>query len=354
MLYTGKNIRESHIEKLESIEPEALAERIRYPEKDLLLLTERIQKAMAISTKAGQALKLLLPYFTGAGFSGNIRHSQNFLSIRWFVLDLDHCIQSISDENDLKSKLKTDPQIFMMYISPSGAGLKILFYLEPEISNTKYYSDFYLAFARQFGTKHGVEEYIDFKTHDVTRVSFLSVDPMLYYNAGATAVCPSDYLPLLKDPIYDINPDAVEKRQETENPENCDTKPELDDDIYRKILKTINPAVPVRKKDYFVPKILEKLIMPIKEATSAHGLMINNISDIQYGKKFNFKLGEGMAEINIYYGKNGFSVVKTPKKNTVPELNEIAYQIAMNVIHKLLRTEDIRNLAGQINNSQLN
>ena len=89
----------------------------------------------------------------------------------------------------------------------------------------------------------------------------------------------------------------------------------------------LNPkALQKEKKDVFVPIILNDIIPELQEFVQNLGLTVTNITNIQYGKKINFSLGKKLAEINIFYGKRGFSIVQTPKSGTSVELNELAAQ----------------------------
>ncbi len=351
MLYTGKNIRESNLEALTPVTLEELAEIIRYPGEEVNRLLTRMQKVLTIDAKSYHRLKTGLPFFTGADFKGNMRHSNNFIRISWFILDLDHCIQSIIEESELKEKLSEDPGISLMFTSPSGTGLKILFRLKSPMTDTKLFSEFYLAFARRFSVEYGLEKYMDFKTHDVTRVSFINSDANLYLNKDATPVDASEYISQLTiSETQDLT--VVEKTEENADEDNDEKKnnQEIDKEVYVDIIRKLNPKTPVKKKEYYVPEILDKITQPITDKMEANGITVSNISDIQYGRKFQFTLGEGCAELNIYYGKKGFSVVKTPRNNTIPEFNEAVYQLAMEVIYDLQNLKSISDMLSNIHN----
>ena len=55
--------------------------------------------------------------------------------------------------------------------------------------------------------------------------------------------------------------------------------------------------------------------------------MVTEVCDIQYGKKFKFRLGLKLAEVNVFYGKRGFKVVKSPKSGTNDELNGLMVEL---------------------------
>jgi len=106
------------------------------------------------------------------------------------VIDVDHCfdLAELDRENQLKEKLKSDQRIGLMYTSPSGTGLKLVFSISEPLTNSKRFADFYLAFAGKFARQYELEKFVDFKTHDISRISFLNVDLMAYYNPAHIAV----------------------------------------------------------------------------------------------------------------------------------------------------------------------
>ncbi|WP_211835053.1 hypothetical protein [Porphyromonas levii] len=44
--------------------------------------------------------------------------------------------------------------------------------------------------------------------------------------------------------------------------------------------------------------------------------------NISYGKKIRASVGTNKAEINLFFGKRGYSVVQSPRTGTSAELNE--------------------------------
>ena len=51
------------------------------------------------------------------------------------------------------------------------------------------------------------------------------------------------------------------------------------------------------------------------------------VVNIHYGKKFKFRLQLKEAEINLFYGKRGYTVVQSPRHGTNAELNVVCAQI---------------------------
>jgi hypothetical protein len=328
MLYLGFNLTQSHREKLSPVSLETLYQMISSPSPELKKLVAELEKIHQLDQDAFNRHKIRLPFFCGSEFSEGLRNCEQFIQASYFVLDIDHCFEvaQIDKETEWKEKLKTDQRIALMYTSPSGTGLKIVFRISPPIVNTKRFADFYLAFAGKFSAQYHLEKYIDFKTHDVTRVSFLNSDAMAFFNPSHVPVDPEKYYS-----SYDIFASKTSPVEDIHD-ENHEKKKSLDEETYQEILQTLNPKTPKRKKNYIIPAILDSIVEPLQEALHEKGIEVLEVLNIHYGKKFRMKLEGSFAEINIYYGKNGFSVVKTPKSDINEILNEIAYQIAIGVI----------------------
>ena len=138
--------------------------------------------------------KQLLPYFTFLHFENGIRQSQYFRDVRFVLMDLDH----ISDRLDaLRDKMRQDPEVFMLFVTPSGGGLKVVFALDRDITSEAEYKRAYQDFRALVKSRYDVEtDDID----DVARACFLSYDPDIYVNESAVRVSiePSNPLPVVQ------------------------------------------------------------------------------------------------------------------------------------------------------------
>jgi len=96
----------------------------------------------------------------------------------------------------------------------------------------------------------------------------------------------------------------------------------------RKIKKTLNPNFkPKREKQIFVPDEIENISETIVAQMLEKDIATTEIAGIHYGKKFKFALGRKQAEINLFYGKKGYSVVISPRNGTDSELNKICARL---------------------------
>lgn len=61
---------------------------------------------------------------------------------------------------------------------------------------------------------------------------------------------------------------------------------------------------------------------------------MTEIKNIQYGKKMRFALGLKQAELNLFFGKKGFSVIVSPRTGTDEGLNQLMVDLVSNYINE--------------------
>ncbi len=328
-LFTGQDVTKSAADILRPVTLAGLHQLIARPTAELLALTGQLKKIRNIDVKAYHRLKVRLPYFIGASFTGNIRHSSNFVGIHYFVVDLDHLPPvSHQQHQQLRQQLRQDERVALMFTSPGGRGLKLLFRLHRPITDTALYSNFYRAFTAELSRHYHLDKHLDFKTSDATRVCFLAVDHQAWLNLRATPVAGHEY-----HASYDLF------NQETP-PDNAvgpapgpAGKQHLPDDVYAEIRQKLNPKTPKRKKIIFVPQVLEKITGPVVDFAGRLGLAVSQVRDINYGKKFVFAHARHFAEINVFYGKSGFTVAISPKRGHHEELSQLAKALIEHVLY---------------------
>ncbi|BDD02067.1 CRISPR-associated primase-polymerase type B [Persicobacter psychrovividus] len=318
MISFGTNIRSKEVMKNLTLQ-----QLVNYLQTDTSLRQQcnQLKEILHLDAEKYRNQKCFLPYFLGAEFQGNLRNTQNFICIQYFMLDLDHLSQAGLEVTLLKQKLAMVPELMLGYVSPSGDGLKLLFKLGQKITNSKYFSDFYTLFARHFFQTHRLENVGDMKTKDVSRVSFAAYDPDLYFNPNAMTVNPEKILPMemWQAPTLEVD----------EQPTDETTVVEVDADTMAKIRAKLNPNFkkPSKEKKYFVPEALEQAEIGLAKRLQHFGIKLGEVRPINYGKKFLFELGIKFAELNVFYGKNGFSVVISPKRGHDAELSQIVEQL---------------------------
>jgi len=121
--------------------------------------------------------KKTLPAFCGSVFENNIRKTANFTQASIMVFDLDY----LTDIEAVYSRVKSCEDIFAAFISPSGAGLKIITSFDKPISDVATFKKIYEYLRKHFEDILGVP--LD-HTSDPTRLCFLSHDTV-YQNQSA-------------------------------------------------------------------------------------------------------------------------------------------------------------------------
>ena len=86
------------------------------------------------------------------------------------------------------------------------------------------------------------------------------------------------------------------------------------------------------KPEAYVPPQLVEIMEDLKRYIEDTGLIVTEIQSIQYGQKIRMKMGLKQAEVNLFFGKRGFSVVKSPRCGTNAELNDICSTLIQNFI----------------------
>lgn len=314
---------------LERVEVETIARKITHPKPEFADRIARLRQIRLIDEKQYARLKRELPYFCGGLFSPRYRRRENFAAIQYFTLDFDHFSQAGISKEETAEKLQYDPHIRLLFTTPGGDGLKAVFILNDPCTDAGRYTHFYKAFARVFATKYQLEKVTDWVTHDVTRATFFSADPKAWDNPTATPVKMEDYIPDTISPLYS----DVEKQFQAlakENPPAQTAQPAHgpDEVTFVFIRSRLNPGYrPKREKNIFVPEQLTEAVPMIREALGKEQITLTDVKSIHFGKQLKVQMKEYWAEINIYYGKKGFTIVRTTKTGGNRELADLAYQI---------------------------
>ena len=319
----------SATDKLQNIDIPTIYEKVKTPPTELLQQIQRLRSAKAIDNKQYASMKRTLPYFVCGNFNPAFRRIENFSSINSFVLDIDHCTAKGMALSILRLKIQNDSRVCMSFISPGEDGLKLIFKLKSTCYDTGLFSLFYKDFAKRFSELYGLDQVIDTRTSDVSRACFMSYDKDAFYRPQSEPVDINDY----------INQDNVQAlfdlkhEQESYMPtitedhiESVDKDPDLQS--LQHIREVLNmKRLPQLAKPVFVPEILNESMPGITHSIENMGIQVKTVSDIQYGKKIQVKLGILLGEINLFYGKKGFSVVQSPKRGTSNELNNVTADI---------------------------
>lgn len=328
MVQTGKNITQAG-DLLQKTTVQQIYNIIKKPPAELKTKISQLRMVLSLDPSRYRQLKTTLPYFTCGIFNPPYRKTENFGFIEHFVADYDHLDDSEITTESLKSRLIADEQVEMLFASPSGRGLKVMFRLSERCYDRVRFSMFYKVFISAFSSRYGISALADSRTSDVTRACFLSADEEAWYNPDAAPVKMSAYIDFDSPrQILEANILNREQKKETSVKERESATGEIDPDILNMIKRRLKPDIKLKRdKIIFVPEELERIIERVKKRMEEFGIELRSAESIHYGKKFVFFLGDKWAEINVFYGKRGFSVVKTPKRGSNDELAEISHRI---------------------------
>lgn len=334
MLQAGRRITEFK-DELHKVDIKYLYNAIKNPKPIIHSHINQLRLVESLDKERYNELKKQLPYIVCGIFTPPFRNTQNFSWIKYFIIDIDHLSLKGYDLLSMKNKLRNDERISMMFASPGNDGLKVLFTLSEKCYDSKKYSIFYKVFAKKFSEKYSLDQVLDMNTSDVTRACFISVDEDIYYNDAAIKVNMGDYLNFENN--EDI--DSIEK----ELFENSDIKPpketakkdkELPESVLSEIKQKLNPGRKVVKtKHVYVPEQLNEVLGDIREKFESLDIEVESVTNINYGKKITLKAKYLRAEINLFYGRKGFTVVKSFKRGTNGELCDLAKEIIESVVY---------------------
>jgi hypothetical protein len=336
MFYLGQSITQPS-DPLQKIGLEALVQHLRQPAPPLRSLIGRLRVVAGLDTQQYRKLKTQLPYFVTASFHPAIRRRENFAAAHALVIDLDHLSLAGLDVAQARARCATDPRVLLAFASPSLDGLKVVVPLARPCADAGQYALFYKALVPRWAQSLGLGQCADLRTHDVTRATFLSLDPDLYCQPAATPVVVDDYVDgedLLAAGQIEREHRALLAAQPPPPPEP-DTP--LDDDVLALVRARLRPGgrLPKPAPNHYQPERLLAAMPPLTEALAAAGLTVLAERPIQYGRQVQAGRGPLWGEVNIFYGQRGFSVVKTTKTGSHPELAELLRQLVEQLLWEM-------------------
>ena len=320
MLSFGKHITQKD-DLLTLIEVQQLCSTIKQPDEITLSLINRLRLVQTIDKKQYGLMKRELPYIVCGIFNPPYRRVENFGCIEYFIIDVDHIAEKGLELNTLRTKLIADSRVMLCFVSPSEDGLKLLFRLSEKCYDAGQYSLFYKTFIRAFAAQYGFEQVVDTVTSDVSRACFMSYDPDTFFNPEAEIIKMNDYVDFDNPFVADKIKRSIKQEQKQEKPNKS-----VPDDAAIAFIKErlqVKTRMPRQKPQVYVPEELEQILEKLLQYIGESGIRVENVENIQYGKKFRFSAGIAQAEINLFFGKRGFSVVKSPKQGTSESLNDL-------------------------------
>jgi len=330
MIQAGKNITNTG-DPLMKIKVEYLFHKLIQPDAEIAARIRQLRIVRELDPKQYSLLKKQLPYVVCGIFNPPVRKTENFGYTEYFIVDIDHISDKQLEISDIRRKICADERAMLCFASPGQDGLKVLFKLNERCYDAGIYSLFYKLFVQQFALQYGLQQVVDVRTSDVARACFISMDNEAYYNPSATTVDISAFIDANNVSELFRQKKQVEsdmaKQQSTLPPKGDTNVP--DDAALQHIRSLLNPngRKVVSKQEAYIPEelnlLMDKLIPYLEEAKTG----IVSAENISYGKKLKFKTGFREAEINVFYGKKGYSVVISPRKGTNNELNSLMAEL---------------------------
>lgn len=339
----GKNI-QAPSDPLQKISEEQFYSMLTHPKPEIESRIRSLRTGYTIDARRYSELKRKLPYVVCGSFNPPSRCIAHFACTDTFILDFDHLSEKQLSLDDLRQRFKADSRVMICFASPSLDGLKLLFHLKDRCFDAGLYSLFYKNFAQSFARQYDIEQVLDARTSDVSRACFISVDPQAYFNPDAD---PVDLHALVSDDasaFFDNGPDAGKSDQKKKapapkkaepaaeppaKPEPPKDKPPVDPskDVMARIRETLRKVPPRPVRQVYVPEQLNDIIGPLCEVIKKAGLEVTEVRNIQYGKKIRTRVGTYEGELNLFYGKRGYTPVESPRRGTDAELNQLMVAI---------------------------
>lgn len=315
---------------LRKVELDYLYHAIKNPKQNVISKINLLRQVKNLDKEQYALQKRKLPYLVCGLFNPPIRKKEFFAKIKFFMIDIDHIAEKGLSVNALRNKFAGDDRILLEFLSPSEDGIKLLFELDEYCTDHVKYSAFYKLFAAAFAKQYQLDQVIDFATSDVTRACFISFDPQVRYNKLATKIKMSDFIdfqnPFLANQIINDLNNKEPKLQNTD-------KIPISEDIFSEIKQKLNPKnISKPLKNVYVPEQLELVIEQVVKNLESYEINIVGIKNISFGKKINLNFKGKIGEINLFYGKKGFTVVESPKNGTDMELNNLSAKIILEAV----------------------
>ena len=326
MISFGKNIK-SVDDSLGKVPVKTVYDSIRNPKPHIMAMLCQLRVVRQLNPSQYTKIKAQLPYIVCAMFDPPVRRTENFAYTQYFIIDIDHISVKGIVMEDLRKKMEKDPRTMLCFISPGGDGLKIMMKLTERCHDAGLYKAFYKAFVIKFSLQYGLDQIVDTRTCDVARACFISADCSAFFNPHPEEIDISAYINPDENPLeaFDIKHEVDKAAKEGDKTFEKKRDAEPDADILRSIRETLDPRIKDKpqKRPAYVPPELKDIMTAICEYITEKGINVDQTIGIQYGQKLRCHIATKKAEVNMFYGKRGFSIVESPRTGTDSEANKL-------------------------------
>ncbi len=326
MISFGKNIK-SVDDPLGKVPVKTVFDSIRNPKPHITSLLSQLRVVRQLDPSQYTKIKAQLPYIVCAMFDPPARRTENFAYTQYFIIDIDHISAKGIVLEDIRKKLENDPRTMLCFTSPGGDGLKIMMKLSERCHDAGLYKTFYKMFVIKFSRQYGLDQIVDTRTCDVARACFISADSHAFFNPNPESIDISTYINPDENPLqaFDIKHEVDKAAKEGDKmlEKKCSSEPE--NNILRTIRETLDPRIKnkTEKKAAYVPPELKDIMNELCEYITGKGINVDETIGIQYGQKLRCHIAVMKAEVNIFYGKHGFSVLISPRTGTDNDANNL-------------------------------
>lgn len=324
MIRFGKNITQAG-DQLYDVPLEKIHQALKNPHGEVASLQRKLQAIRAMDPIQYRKLKISLPYIVCAQFQNKVRKKDQFVFTERFLIDIDHLSESDMDIGQLRERLRKDARVEMVFSSPSGDGLKVMFKTRSRITDPNYYIVFYKAFCLALDQEYNLGRTLDYKTHDVSRCCFVSYDPEAYYNPAVETVIPQNYI--RENELFDMDQiqEEIAIREKTlglqaQLPTTESPAQDLSEETLAQIKEKIGQKKgKIREKDYVQPSELSMIMGALVGYLVEINANLDDSRPISYGRQIRVSAGKMWAEINVFYGRKGVRIVGTTKTGSHKE-----------------------------------
>ncbi len=324
MISYGKNIKAAD-DPLGKVPVKMVYDAIRSPKQHILALLGQLRVVRQLNPALYSTLKGQLPYLVCAMFSPPYRKVDNFAYTQYFIVDIDHLSSKGIVVDDLRCRLAGDPRTLLCFASPSGDGLKVMMKLSERCYDAGLYKTFYKAFVMRLSVQYDLQQLVDTRTCDVARACFVSADAHAYFNPNPEPVDMNAYIRPDDDPqlAFDVKREVDKAAKEGDKLLGRQHAIEPGADIIESIKRRLDPRIKDKPKapPAYVPDELRQIMGALSDHVTANNIVIDETIGIQYGQKLRCHIATRQAEVNLFYGKHGFSVVQSPRTGTDAEAN---------------------------------
>lgn len=326
MISFGKNIK-SVDDSLGKVPVRTVYDSIRNPKPHIMAMLSQLRVVRQLNPSQYTKIKAQLPYIVCAMFDPPVRRTENFAYTQYFIIDIDHISAKGFVMKDLRKKIENDPRTMLCFTSPGGDGLKIMMKLTERCHDAGLYKTFYKTFVIKFSFQYGLDQIVDTRTCDVARACFISTDNSAFFNPTPETIDISTYINPDENPLeaFDIKHEVDKAAKEGDKTLEKKRESEPDSNILKTIRETLDPRIKDKqqKKPAYVPPELKDIMTALCEYITEKGIDIDQTIGIQYGQKLRCHIALKKAEVNLFYGKRGFSIVESPRTGTDSDANKL-------------------------------